>query len=159
MTIPRRSVLGALAAMVLPARILLAQDAGVQMVPAAGEGGRYWPRWRGPSGQGLVDGSGYPDKWSATENIQWKTAVPGRGNSSPIVWRDRIFLTTAYDGGRRLSVLAFNRANGAKVWEAFVPDRVGSLDGSTHFKNGHASATAATDGERVYASLGGRSTF
>ncbi len=71
------------------------------MVADAGEGTKYWPRWRGPSGQGLAVGTGYPDAWSATENIAWKTPVPGRGNSSPIVWRDRVILTTAYDNGRR----------------------------------------------------------
>ena len=67
-------------------------------------------------------------RWSATENILWKTPVPGRGNSSPIVWRDRIFLTTAYDDGRRLSVLAFRRADGAQLWETVVPGRTTGID-------------------------------
>jgi len=79
----------------------------VQMVGDTGEGAKYWARWRGPSGQGVVSGTGYPDSWSATENVKWKVAVPGSGNSSPIVWDDRIFVTTAYDGGKRLSVVAF----------------------------------------------------
>jgi len=126
----------------------------VSMVADEGEAARYWPRWRGPSGQGLVSGSGYPDRWSATENVLWKTPVPGAGNSSPIVWRDRILLTTAYEGGRRLSVLAFRRSDGIRLWETFAPE--GRRDGGTHFKNGHASATPATDGERVYVSFGTR---
>ena len=92
------------------------------MLGVEGEGARYWTRWRGPSGQGVVTGAGYVDTWSATENIAWKVAVPGAGNSSPIVWRDRVFLTTAYDGGRRLSVLAFRRADGGRLWETFAPD-------------------------------------
>ncbi len=124
------------------------------MVADEGEAARYWPRWRGPSGQGLVTDSGYPDRWSATENVLWKTPVPGDGNSSPIVWRDRILLTTAYEGGRRLSVLAFRRSDGMRLWETFAPE--GRRDGGTHFKNGHASATPATDGERVYVSFGTR---
>ena len=124
------------------------------MVADEGEAARYWPRWRGPSGQGLVTGSGYPDRWSATENVLWKTSIPGDGNSSPIVWRDRILITTAYEGGRRLSVLAFRRADGVRLWETFAPE--GRRDGGTHFKNGHASATPATDGERVYVSFGTR---
>jgi len=95
------------------------------MIESEGAGARYWPRWRGPSGQGLVAGSGYPDTWSATENVLWRTAVPGRGNSSPIVWADRIFLTTAYDGGRRLSLLAYRRSDGGLLWERAAPD--GSL--------------------------------
>src|SRR5688500_20186939 len=103
------------------------QEAAVRMIADEGEGAKYWPRWRGPSGQGLVAGTGYPDTWSATQNVLWKKPVPGRGNSSPIVWGDRIFLTTAYDGGRRLSVVAYSRTNGAQLWEAFAPDgRAGS---------------------------------
>src|SRR5262245_61988248 len=86
------------------------QQAGVQMIAVQDEGAGYWSRWRGPSGQGLVTGSGYTDKWSATENVFWKKPVPGRGNSSPIVWGDRIFVTTAEDGGRRLSLLAYRRS-------------------------------------------------
>jgi outer membrane protein assembly factor BamB len=144
-------MLGALASMLWRPAHLIGQDAGVQMIPAAGEGAKYWSRWRGPSGQGLGAGSGYQDTWSATENVLWKTPVPGRGNSSPIVWRDRIFLTTAHDDGRRVSVLAFRRADGGLLWETFAPT---GRPGSAHFKNGHASATPATDGERVYASFG-----
>jgi outer membrane protein assembly factor BamB len=130
------------------------QAPAVSMVADEGEGTQYWPRWRGPSGQGLVSGSGYPDRWSASENVLWRTPVPGAGNSSPIVWRDRILLTTAYEQGRRLSVLAFRRADGMRLWETFAPE--GRRDGGSHFKNGHASATPATDGERVYASFGTR---
>lgn len=129
------------------------QDAEIRMIPVSGEGARYWPRWRGPSGQGLVNGTGYPDTWSATENVLWKRPVGGRGNSSPIVWDDRILLTTAYDGGRRLSLLSFQRSDGALQWESFAPN--GSAL-PTHQKNGHASATPVTDGERIYVSFGNR---
>ena len=73
---------------------------GIHMILPDGEANRYWPRWRGPTGQGLAVGTGYPDTWSATQNVLWKVEVPGRGNSSPIVWADRIFLTTARDGGK-----------------------------------------------------------
>jgi outer membrane protein assembly factor BamB len=130
------------------------QAPAVSMVADEGEAARYWPRWRGPSGQGLVSGTGYPDRWSGTENVRWKTPIPGGGNSSPIVWGDRIFVTTAYEGGRRLSVLAFRRADGSRLWETFAPD--GRRDGGSHFKNGHASATPATDGQRIYVSFGTR---
>ena len=138
-----------------PVRVEGQQPApAVQMVADEGEGAKYWPRWRGPSGQGLVAGTGYPDSWSATQNVKWKIPVPGAGNSSPIVWRDRIFLTTAYDGGRRLSVLAYRRSDGARLWETFAPD--GRTGYGNHYKNGHASATPATDGQRVYVSFGPR---
>jgi len=127
---------------------------GVRMVADEGEGAKYWPRWRGPSGQGLANGTGYPDTWSATQNIAWKVPVPGGGNSSPIVWGDRIFLTTAYDNGRRMSIVAFRRSDGQKMWEASAPE--GKSPYGNHYKNGYASATAATDGQRVYASFGAR---
>jgi len=146
----------AAAVMLWPPARLAGQEAGaggVEMIATDGPGAQYWPRWRGPSGQGLVEGSGYPDGWSATENVLWRTEVPGRGNSSPIVWGDRIFLTTAYDGGRRLSLLAYRRSDGSLLWEQFAPE--GALE-RVHQKNGHASATPATDGERVYVSFGSR---
>ena len=57
----------------------------VGMVVPDGEAMAYWPRWRGPSGQGVAEGTGYPDRWSGTQNVLWRTPVPGRGHSSPIV--------------------------------------------------------------------------
>jgi outer membrane protein assembly factor BamB len=134
--------------------LTLAQNdrAGVALIPSDGEGLKYWPRWRGPSGQGLAVGSGFPDRWSSTQNIVWRAPVPGRGHSSPIIWGDRIYLTTAYNDGRA-SVLAFDRASGKRAWEAFVPDTTAEY---LHQKNSHASATPVTDGTRVYASFGSK---
>jgi outer membrane protein assembly factor BamB len=129
-----------------------AQQPQVRMVAVEGEGAKYWPVWRGPSRQGLGVGS-YPDSWSATENVLWKKPLPGRGNSSPIVWADRIFLTTAYDGGRRLSLIAFQRSDGTQLWESFAP---AGRTGYAHQKNGHASATPSTDGKLIYAFFGSR---
>jgi outer membrane protein assembly factor BamB len=144
------------ALLVGPSIALSGQEAApaVRMVADEGEGTKYWPRWRGPSGQGLVSGTGYPDAWSPTENVRWKTPLAGDGNSSPVVWGDRIFLTTAYDRGSRLAVMAFKRSDGTKLWEAFAP--AGRSNQGNHYKNGHASATPATDGQRVYASFGAR---
>ena len=123
----------------------------VSVVEPPGEGSRYWPRWRGPSGQGLVAGRGYPDTWSETDNILWRAEVEGTGNSSPIIWGDRIFLTTASRDGRRRSILSFNRTDGRLLWEAQAPE----TDPETaHRKNGRASSTPTTDGERVYAYFG-----
>ena len=123
----------------------------VAMIDAPGEAAKSWSRWRGPSGQGWVSGDGYPDTWSKTENVRWKVKVPGRGNSSPIVWGDRIFLTTAHDGGKRRSILCFRRSDGTLLWEVFAPD---ARPEQAHRKNGHASSTPTTDGERVYAYFG-----
>ena len=122
----------------------------VRMVEVAGEAAKYWPRWRGPSGQGLVAAGAYTDKWSPTASL-WKVSVPGRGNSSPIVWGDHIFLTTGYGNGERLSMLAYSRTDGKKLWETFIPQTGVEY---VHYKNGFASATPTTDGQLVYASFG-----
>ena len=123
----------------------------VRMIESEGEARKYWPQWRGPSGQGVVEGAGYPDSWSDTENVRWKTRLPGAGNSSPIVWKDRIFLTTSYGPSRR-TVLCFRRDDGKLLWESDAPQPDSSE--WLHGKNSYASATPATDGERVYALFG-----
>src|SRR5262245_37173320 len=122
-------------------------EATVKMVPVEAAAEQFWSRWRGPSGQGLAAGSGYIDTWSDKQNVLWRTRVSGRGHSSPIIWADRIFLTTAYDDGR-VSVLSFRRSDGRQLWEAFGPDRTQEY---MHPKNSHASATATTDGVHVFA--------
>jgi outer membrane protein assembly factor BamB len=144
---------GLLVSVVIGAALpLAAADApAVSMIESTGEAARWWPRWRGPSGQGRAAGDGYVDSWSAESNIRWRVPVAGSGNASPIVWRDRLFLTTGHDGGRRRSVLCFRRATGELLWEAPAPE---ARPESFHRKNGPASSTPATDGERVYAWLG-----
>ena len=158
------ALLAGLALLGAPGQDLAGQEAGasagdsaVRMVADEGAGAAFWPRWRGPSGQGVATDGSYPDRWSATENVLWKTPVPGTGNSSPIVWGDYVFLTTAYDGGRRVSVLAYRRSDGQLLWETEAPE--GPTDRRSHFKNGHASATPSTDGERIYVSFGARGLF
>ncbi len=146
-------VVGIVATATTPAPAAGQDNSAVRMVRPDGEGERYWPRWRGPSGQGVVDDTGYPDTWSATTNVLWKTSVPGSGSSSPIVWDDRIFLTTSSNSGRRVSILSFRRSDGELLWETDAPDDRAAY---VHNKNSPASATVTTDGERVYASFGSR---
>jgi outer membrane protein assembly factor BamB len=136
--------------LLVAATALAAASEDVRMVEVVGEGAKYWPRWRGPSGQGMVAAGTYTDRWTPKTSV-WRVTVPGSGNSSPIVWGDRIFLTTGYGNGERLSMLAFARADGRKLWETFI-----TQDGVErgHGKNGFASATPATDGELIYASFG-----
>jgi outer membrane protein assembly factor BamB len=131
----------------------LSSSAGepVSLIPTDGEGARYWSRWRGPSGQGIVAGTNYVDAWSDTTNVKWKVQVPGLGHSSPIVWRNHLFLTTATDGGTKLWMLAYNRTTGALLWQTSIES---SRVERVYRKNSHASATPTTDGERVYASFG-----
>ena len=76
---------------------LAAVLATVQTPDAAGPG--EWPRFRGPDGAGVADGSTLPQNWSTTTNVAWSIEIPGRGWSSPIVWRDRVFLTSAVSPG------------------------------------------------------------
>ena len=126
-------------------------DLAVSVIVPGGEAMKYWPFWRGPSGQGLVEGKGYPSTWSETENILWRVQVPGRGHSSPIVWADRIFLTTAAADGSSRSVLCFRRADGKLLWDRVVPEAPAE---KLYPKNSYASSSPTTDGKLVYAYFG-----
>ena len=144
-----------------------------------GQTGEHWPQFRGPEARGLAIGPNLPDHWSATENIAWKTEVPGRGWSSPIVWGNRLFLTTSvnrgdleepkkglYFGGNRPDapkvqqehkVLCLDISSGKLLWEQSV--HFGPPQGPIHIKNSFASETPVTDGERVYAYFGNLGLF
>ena len=134
------------------AGLIVAAAPAVTLIPVEGEGAKYWPRWRGPSGQGHVAGTNYVDTWSDTANVKWKVPVPGRGHSSPIVWKNHLFLTTAEADGTKLSLLAFDRTDGKLLWSTAIPS-TGTVE-RVYRKNSHASATATTDGQRIYASFG-----
>ncbi len=144
------SILGTTLLAVTKAPLL--EDVAATMIEVEGEGAKYWTRWRGPSGQGIVKSGKYRDTWSPTQGVKWKVPVPGRGHSSPIAWGDRIFLTAAHDEGARVSMIAFNRTTGKQLWETFVPTKQGAEH--VYPKNSRASATAVTDGTLVYASFG-----
>jgi outer membrane protein assembly factor BamB len=130
---------------------LLSRAGDVRMIEVTGDGAKYWPRWRGPSAQGFVAPGRYANTWSPTTNVKWKVPLPGTGNSSPIVWGDRIYLTAAQNNGARLSLMAFSRADGRRLWETVIPQE--GVE-HVHQKNGHASATPVTDGRMIYASFG-----
>lgn len=132
-----------------------------------------WPGWRGPTGQGVCAEKAPPLKWDRTTNVRWKVALPDAGNSSPVVWGDRVFLTQASEktlwppqkppnwppntspGGfavaEKRSVMCFNRADGKLLWQH---DTVYKEPEPTHGTNPFCSATPVTDGERVIASHG-----
>jgi outer membrane protein assembly factor BamB len=114
---------------------------------------RNWPRFRGPSGQGEAVGPAPPIEWDAKgKNILWRTKVPGRGNSSPVVWGDRIFLTSADEKGTERSVLCFDRLDGRLIWSRPAPAT--PPESFVRDKNGYATSTPVTDGERVIAFFG-----
>ena len=106
-----------------------------------------WPGWRGPSGDGVSAGKGIPTKWSSTENIAWKIAVPGEGHSSPIVWGDKVFLTSSLTEKNKRILLCIDRLSGQTVWQR---DVVQSPPETVHRLNSRASGTPATDGRQVY---------
>ena len=141
--------------------------------------GADWPQWRGPAGQGISDDRNVVAEWSHTTNILWKTAIDGRGHSSPIVSGGRIFLTSSIKGehvpGRKapvhlgfdrlpgyvhpdsvdvdykhtLTVHAIDAASGKLLWTRTAYDGVMADD--RHRKNTYASSTMATDGTLVFA--------
>jgi len=163
------------------AATLLASPAGRAADPSAED---RWPGWRG-DGQGIARGARLPLEWTASRNIAWKAEIPGRGLSSPIVWGDRLFLTTAIEGDvvpgakavkhvaegqefvhpdatgadRRhmLKLLSLDTRDGRVLWERTVWE--GTPVDSRHKKASFASPTATTDGERVYAYFGSEGLF
>jgi outer membrane protein assembly factor BamB len=106
-----------------------------------------WPQFRGPTGTGHHTGTPLPTKWSA-DNVLWRVELKGDGHSSPVIWDQRIFLTTAADRGRTRLVLAFDTRDGRLVWEKTIACE---SPGATHAMNSFATPTCATDGERVIA--------
>ena len=79
-----------------------------------------WPSWRGPTGQGFSQEQGIPVTWSDTENIKWKVPLENQGNSTPVIWGDKIFLTQANKGGTQRSLLCLARADGKLLWQKDV---------------------------------------
>jgi len=148
-------------------------------LPAVAEDSSHWPQFRGPGSVGFVESSELPDRWSATENVAWKTAIAGRGWSSPVVWGHRVFVTTAvgqgeledpkkglYFGGDRKEiptsdylwqVLCLDLEGGQVLWESTA--HAGKPESSVHLKNTFASETPVTDGERLYVSFGNVGIF
>jgi outer membrane protein assembly factor BamB len=108
-----------------------------------------WPRFRGPNGAGIAMDKGIPIHFTEKEGVLWKTAIPGAGNSSPIVSGDRIFLQTAGNGGGERQLVCIDAASGKILWSK--SEAGGSA--KKHQKNSFASSTPATDGERVYANF------
>ena len=109
-----------------------------------------WTQWRGTHGNGLSTASHVPESFSS-DNVVWKTEVPGVGQSSPIFWEDSIFLSSATDRGNKRVVVAIDRKTGEIQWQTVVWE--GEAE-DTHSMNNRASSTCATDGKRVIAFFG-----
>ena len=107
-----------------------------------------WPQWRGPDGNGVAKAGDYPVKFSPTENVLWKVALPGRGSSTPIVWADNIVLTCGIGRGRqgRDGVLCFD-FKGKLRWQVkFGPQRPGK-----HRNGSGSNPSVVTDGKMLFA--------
>jgi outer membrane protein assembly factor BamB len=160
--------------------VLLCLAAIVGLNAAPPEPAGDWPQWRGPNGAGIGEGA-FPDRWSPTEHIAWKTEIPGKGHSSPVVWGDRVFVTTAIEGaeipgwkapvhlgfdrkpgyvnpdstgiGRMLTlkVYALQAATGKILWERTSFE--GPPYDDRHRSNTYASSTIATDGKLLFVSF------
>jgi outer membrane protein assembly factor BamB len=139
----------------------------------------YWPQWRGPLATGVAPNANPPIEWNDQKNIRWKVELPGKGHSTPIVWGDFIFLTTAIPHGEAVrprlparpgahdnllltyehefAVLAVNRRDGRILWQRTVhkelPHEAGHVTGSL------ASNSPVTDGELVFAFFGSRGLY
>ncbi len=133
-----------------------------------------WPQFRGVDATGVSQNTGLPDRWSETENVEWKVELPGRGWGSPVVWGDSIFVSTVinsgeteplkkglYFGGDRHTipktvhewkVMCLELKSGKTKWEKTV--RTGEPTSPIHLKNSYASETPVTDGEHVFVAFG-----
>lgn len=138
-----------------------------------------WPQWRGPDSNGVSSEKGLPAEWTPEKGVLWKAEIPGRGHSSPVVWGDRIFLTTSVEGDKipgaeapkhvlegevfkhpdalggdrshQLFVLAVDARSGGILWRRKVYE--GRVFDDRHKKNTYATPTPVTDGKRVYVSF------
>jgi len=167
MNVKTPTLLAALIALAVPNR------------PSAAAWDANWPQFRGPDGAGIGANVNLPDKWSATNNVAWKTDLPGRSWSSPIVWGDRVFLTTVVNSGQseppkkglylggdrreppkaehQWKVFCLDLATGRVQWEKTAYQGVPQTP--IHLKNSYGAETPVTDGERVYALFGNVGVF
>ena len=150
------------------------------MLIAAGASAQNWPSFRGPSASGAADGQNLPASWDAAQDtgILWKTPIPGLAHSSPIVWDNRIFLTTAVSGradasfkrglfgsgdasedrtAQQWKLICLDRDSGKLLWERVAYQ--GEPKDKRHVKSTYANSTPATDGQMVVALFGSQGLY
>ena len=153
-------------------------DVGAKL-PAAASSNGSWPSFRGPHASGVADGQHLPDQWNGGtgENILWRTPVPGLAHSSPVVWGDRVFVTSAISSRRMprssagstatamprtivratSGMYALDKRTGRIVWERVAFE--GEPGNKRHIKSTYASASPATDGRIVVAWFGSQGIY
>lgn len=139
----------------------------------------HWPQWRGPLSTGVAPHANPPTEWSEDKNVRWKTPLPGMGHSTPIIWGDRIFVTTAVPFGQKLEpqpdtapgahdnvlvsqrhhyvVLCVSRGDGEILWQKTVHSNLPHEGG--HYTGTLASGSPVTDGEHVIAYFGSHGLY
>ncbi len=157
--------------------MIAAACVGVAQAQTPEQIARNWHQWRGPEANGVSRTAKPPLRWSESENVQWKVSIEGNGNSTPIVWEDRVFLTAAINTGRvdpkfpkpedqprrifgivypntyyQFVVMCFDRNSGNERWRKVAAELV-PHEGH-HGDNDFASASPTTDGERLYCWFG-----
>jgi outer membrane protein assembly factor BamB len=163
-----------------PRRITRTAAPKLTPLPTPGPADASWPSFRGRDASGVADGQRLPDRWNGTtgEHILWQTTIPGLGHSSPIVWGDRVFVTSAassrgtdtfkpgiYGDGdtsadrsmHRFLVSAYDARTGKPMWERVAYE--GAPVDTRHIKSTYASATPATDGRLVVAWFGSQGVY
>lgn len=160
-------------------RLLLLGLAIAANCATVARGDENWPAFRGADATGVAEGENFPLTWSASENVEWKADIPGRGWSSPIVWGRRIFLTTVVNTGTTpeakkglyfkgeqheapdsvhlWKVLCLDLESGKLDWEKTAYE--GKPETTLHIKNSYASETPVTDGKRLYVYFGNVGVF
>lgn len=138
----------------------------------------HWPQWRGPDFNGMAR-SDAPVKWSDTENVKWKATIPGRGHSTPVVWGDKIFLTTAVATGKtgnqptegrhpngggganqehQFLVMCLDKKTGKVLWQKIAKTTI-PHEGFHRTYGSFASNSPVTDGKNLYVSFGSRGVY
>ncbi len=116
--------------------------------------GENWPQFRGPTGDGQSNATDLPLTWSETENVVWKTAIHGRAHSSPVIWGDQVWLTTATRDGHEMFAVCVDRQSGKIVHDLNVFENAEEDIQITHTLNSFASPTPLIEDGRVYVHFG-----
>src|SRR5581483_12016934 len=120
------------------------------LVVASMAGAANWPAWRGPTGQGFCDEKNVPLTWSDKNNVKWKIALADQGNSTPVIWGDKIFLTQANTGGTIRSLMCLARADGKILWQKDIPYPHAEQNWNQKW---YGNASPAVDADRVVVSF------
>lgn len=127
------------------ARILILGSSLALIAASARSGDDSWPRFRGPNGSGISPATNLPTRWSEAD-IRWKTTLPGKGHSSPVIWKDRLFVTSGDETNAERHILCFRASDGGTIWRK----QYGSKTFTQNRENSYGTSTPAVDDGGVY---------